>query len=59
MIHPYSMYWNRAGLTLAKWEVQKARVIRLNRRQGWRSLHARQLLCAAIERQEARRLSWT
>jgi hypothetical protein len=58
MIPKYSMHWNRAGLVLAKWEVQKARAIRLSRRPDWRRLHARQLLCAAIERQAARRLSW-
>ena len=58
MIHTYSLHWNRAGLALAKWEVQKARAIRLSRRPGWRRLHAWQLLCVAIERQAARRLSW-
>jgi hypothetical protein len=54
----YSVHWNRAGLALARWQVQKARFIRLRRLSGWRSLHARYWLGAVIERQGARRRSW-
>jgi hypothetical protein len=56
---PYTLHWNRAGLALARWQVQKARFIRLRRLSCWCSLHARQLLSAVIERQGARRRSWT